>query len=220
MDLLLLFDMDGTLLDSNGIWIRVDQEFLMRRGLTYTKEYYNGVAHTTFPLAARFTRAYGALQESEEEIMAEWMELAGDFYANQVRLKPHVKKFLERCSKQNENMAILTSAVPKHCYAALQRHCLQPFFRHLIFAQELGLEKRDPKIFFRAAEICGATPEHCVFFDDSLLACRSAVSTGMTVIGVYDEYFAQDQEEMQRCCHRYIHHFGELLSEGGMSGAI
>lgn len=44
-----LFDLDGTLIDSNGIWAEVDRTFLARRGYPYTKEYYEGVAHTIFP---------------------------------------------------------------------------------------------------------------------------------------------------------------------------
>ena len=41
-----IFDMDGTLIDSNGIWREVDEAFLAKRGFPYTKEYYQGVAHT------------------------------------------------------------------------------------------------------------------------------------------------------------------------------
>lgn len=41
-----IFDMDGTLIDSNGIWKDVDTAFLAKRGLSYTKEFYEGVAHT------------------------------------------------------------------------------------------------------------------------------------------------------------------------------
>ena len=72
-----IFDMDGTLIDSNGIWREVDEAFLAKRGFPYTKEYYQGVAHTIFPLAAEFTKRYCHLEESVEDIMAEWMEMAG-----------------------------------------------------------------------------------------------------------------------------------------------
>ena len=51
---MLLFDMDGTLIDSNGVWKNVDREFLARRGIAYTHAYYEGVAHTILPLAAFF----------------------------------------------------------------------------------------------------------------------------------------------------------------------
>ena len=77
-----LFDMDGTLIDSNDVWKDVDREFLARRGLPYTKAYYEGVAHTIFPLAAKFTKEFCNLPDSEEDIMAEWMELAKDAYAH------------------------------------------------------------------------------------------------------------------------------------------
>ena len=212
---MLLFDLDGTLLDSNGIWTDVDAAFLRRRGLPYTRAYYEGVAHTTFPLAAQFTREYCRIPDSPESIMAEWMLLAGDRYATQVSLKPCVPEFLQACQAAGEPMAVLTSAVPAHCRAALQRHRLQGFFRQLIFAQELGLEKRDPRLFLRAAELCGARPEDCVLFDDSILSCRSAKSVGMRVVGVYDDYFRQDEGEMRALCHRYIHSFSELLPAAG-----
>ena len=75
---MLLFDMDGTLIDSNGVWNNVDREFLARRGIAYTHEYYEGVAHTILPLAAKFTKEYCRLTESCEEIIAEWMEMARD----------------------------------------------------------------------------------------------------------------------------------------------
>ena len=39
---MLIFDMDGTLIDSNGIWRQVDEAFLAKRGYPYTREYYEG----------------------------------------------------------------------------------------------------------------------------------------------------------------------------------
>ena len=94
--MLYLFDMDGTLIDSNGIWKDVDSAFLARRGLPYTKEYYEGVAHTIIPLAAKFTKEFCHLPESEAAIMAEWMEMAGDIYATDVTEKPGVRAYLEQ----------------------------------------------------------------------------------------------------------------------------
>lgn len=93
---MLLFDMDGTLIDSNGVWKNVDREFLARRGIAYTHAYYEGVAHTILPLAAKFTKEYCRLTESCEEIIAEWMEMARDAYAH-VTVKPGVRAYLKQC---------------------------------------------------------------------------------------------------------------------------
>ena len=106
-----IFDMDGTLIDSNGIWREVDEAFLAKRGFPYTKEYYQGVAHTIFPLAAEFTKRYCHLEESVEDIMAEWMEMAGDAYATRVQVKPGVREYLDQCRRRGQRMMVLTSRI-------------------------------------------------------------------------------------------------------------
>ena len=142
-----IFDMDGTLIDSNGIWKDVDTAFLAKRGLPYTKEYYEGVAHTIFPLAARFTKEFCHLPESEEAIMAEWMDMAGDLYGTSVPVKPGVREYLEKLRSAGERMIVVTSAVPVHCRTALDHLGLTPYFERIIFAQELRREKKDPQLW-------------------------------------------------------------------------
>ncbi len=208
---MLIFDMDGTLIDSNGIWRTVDETFLARRGLPYTREYYEGVAHTIFPLAAVFTKEYCHLTESTDEIMAEWMELAGDMYATSVPVKPGVVEYLEKCLANRERMIVLTSSVPVHCRTALGHLGLLPYFETILFAHELGLDKKDPAIFHKAAEIMGVKESDCTVFDDSVASCRSAKAAGMTVIGVYDAFFHVSWEETRAVCDRTIRSFEELL---------
>lgn len=210
---MLIFDMDGTLIDSNGIWREVDEAFLAKRGYPYTRAYYEGVAHTIFPLAARFTKAYCHLEESEEEIMAEWMAMAGDAYAARVPVKPGVRAYLEQCRARGERMAVLTSSVPEHCRAALGRLELMPYFEQLLFAHDLGMDKKNPETFRHAAALLGVEPEECTMFDDSVAACLAAREAGMQVTGVYDAFFHVSWPQMQQCCHRVIRSFEELLDE-------
>lgn len=205
-----LFDMDGTLIDSNGVWKDVDKEFLARRGLEYTRAYYEGVAHTIFPLAAKFTKEFCQLPESEEAIMAEWMELAKDAYTH-VTVKPGVRAFLKQCKSENRRMALVTSAVPEHCRTAMENLGLMKYFESVTFAQELGMEKKEKALWLEAARRNGANPETCTLFDDSLAACKGARSAKMRVVGVYDGYFAGDEREMRSFCDVYIKSFEELL---------
>lgn len=205
-----LFDMDGTLIDSNGVWKEVDRAFLARRGLPYTHAYYEGVAHTILPLAAQFTREFCHLEESCEAIMAEWMDMARDAYAH-VAVKPGVRAYLKQCRAEGRRMAVVTSSVPEHCYTALERLELSKYFESITFAQRLGLEKKDPAVWLAAARENGARPEACTVFDDSLSACRGARGARMRVVGVYDGFFAQDEREMRSYCDVYIRSFEELL---------
>ena len=197
-----IFDMDGTLIDSNGIWREVDEAFLAKRGFPYTKEYYQGVAHTIFPLAAEFTKRYCHLEESVEDIMAEWMEMAGDAYATRVQVKPGVREYLDQCRRRGQRMMVLTSSVPAHCRAALGHLGLMPYFEEILFAHDLKIEKKDPEIFRVAARRMGVEPAECVVYDDSVEACRGAKAAGMHTVGVYDQFFHVSWEEMTRVCER------------------
>ena len=208
---MLIFDMDGVLTDSNGIWKQVDVDFLAKRGMPYTHEYYEGVAHTVLSKAAVFTKAYCNLSESCEEIIAEWMEMAGDVYATAVPAKPFVKEYLEKCRQNGERMVVLTSAVSSHCRAALTHLELLPYFEKLFFAQELGLDKQTPDIYRKVTELLQVAPAECTVYDDSAAACRSAKAAGLHTVGVYDSYFHISWEEMLSACDRTIHSFEELL---------
>ncbi len=206
-----IFDMDGTLIDSNGIWKDVDTAFLAKRGLSYTKEFYEGVAHTIFPLAAKFTKEFCRLPESEEAIMAEWMDMAGDLYGTSVPVKPGVRAYLDKLRAAGERLIVVTSAVPVHCRTALTHLGLMPYFERIIFAHDLQLEKKDPQLWCLTAELMGVAPEDCTLYDDSVEACRGAKAAGMHAVGVYDPYFAGTEPEMQAVCDRYIRSFEELI---------
>ena len=208
---MLIFDMDGTLTDSNAVWKQVDIGFLRKRNLPYTQEYYEGVAHTTLTRAAVFVKDYCHLTESCEEIIAEWMDMAGDAYAVQVQAKPFVKAYLEHCRRAGQRMVVLTSAVPEHCYAALEHLGLRAYFEQIFLAQELDMDKSDPATYVYVAQQMGERPENCTMFDDSVAACRSAKAAGMTAIGIYDEFFHVAWEEMNTVCDKAVHSFEELL---------
>ena len=207
---MLIFDLDGTLIDSNGVWLEVDKTFLSRHGYAYSQEYRDGVAHSILQNCAVFTKNHFQMEESCEEIIQEWMELAKDAYDN-VPLKPHVREYLDRCRGAGHRMAIFTASVPEHCRAAIEHHKLEPYFEKIIFAQELGEDKKSPAIFRHAARLLGVQPRECVFFDDSLAACKGAKAAGMTVVGIRDEYFHGSEADMRELCDRYISGFDELL---------
>lgn len=206
-----IFDLDGTITDTNGIWQDVDLEFLARRGLTHTQEYQRVVERSIFPLAAQFTKEYYHLPESPQDIMSEWDAMAGLHYRELARLKPGAEDYLRQCRAEGRPMAVFTACRPAMCRAVLDRFQLTDLFGHIVFAEEIGLEKRDPRCFVRLSELIGAPLEQCVLFDDSPDNCATAQKAGMTAVGVYDGYYAGRQEELKAACSRYILSFQELV---------
>ncbi|HJH62649.1 MAG TPA: HAD family phosphatase [Firmicutes bacterium] len=206
-----LFDLDGTLTDSNGLWAQVDLEFLSRRGLQLTREYEDVVGRSIFPVAAQFTRDYYRLPDSPEAIMAEWEALAARRYREQVPLKPGALALLEQCRREGRDMALFTACRPALARLALERFQLSGYFRHIVYAEELGLDKHDPRCFTQLCQLLGVPPQACVLFDDSPANCATARAAGMAAVGVYDPFYAHRQEELQRVCSRYVRSLEELV---------
>ena len=207
-----IFDLDGTITDTNGIWLEVDREFLERRELSNTPEYQQVVSRSIYPIAAQFTKEYYNLPDSPEAIMAEWDSLAARHYRELAPLKPGAKEFLLRCKAEGRPMAMFTACRPYLCEAALKRFELLDLFGHIVFAEEIGLEKRDPQCFVRLSQLLGVSPEQCTLFDDSPDNCATAAKAGLSVAGVYDAYYAARQEELKAVCGKYIRSFEELLN--------
>ena len=93
----------------------------------------------------------------------------------------------------------------------LKRLDIAGYFSQVIFVQELGLLKKDPETYGKVLAPLGAAPADCTFYEDSPGACAAAKAAGLTVVGVYDPFYAHYEGQLRELCHRYIRSFTELL---------
>lgn len=207
---MLLFDVDGTLLDSNGVWLEIDAAFSRERGLVHSEQYSRTVAHMTPTEAAIYTKRLFDLPESPEEIRLIWNRMAYDFYARRVPMKPGAAAFLARRRAEGARMAVLSSCDPGLCRAALSHHGVLCCFETFFFTHELGMHKRDSAIFLHAARALGVRPSDCMVFEDSPVAAAAAVAAGMTVTGVRDAFFRAQEDNLAASALRVIDDFTAL----------
>lgn len=206
-----LFDLDGTLIDSNRIWREVDDRFLSAHALEPTEEYLITVGHSIFPIAAQYTKDYYHLDMSPQAIMDEWLALARDAYEHHIPLKPGAREFLVQEAAKGETLALVSACVPELGHAVLERHGLTPLFHHLVFAQELGLEKRDPRFFRQVLDLLNVSPSDCTLYDDAPDNCVCAKETGIRVVGILDPFFSGAEERIRQMCDQCVVDFRELL---------
>lgn len=211
--MMLFLDLDGTLIDSNGIWLEVDRRFLAKRGLTVTPEYCYTVGHSIAPVAARFTIDYYHLREDPEDILTEWREMARDAYAQTIPAKPGALALLEREKTRGRRMALLSSGIPELSMLAVERLGLDRYLDGFFFAHDVGLEKRDPQVYRLAAEKFSFPPGACTLIEDAPDNCAAARSVGFRVIGVYDDFYAARWEDVKANSSRTVHSLEELLRE-------
>lgn len=201
------FDLDGTLLDSNGVWLEIDIEFLGRQGIhPVPEDYTEFVTHNSFSASAIYTKERFGLSLSTQEIVACWQDLARDHYANHLPLKPGAKTLLETLVKKGHKLSIVTSCMPHLCEAALKRHHIHHLFHSIHYSHLMDIEKSDPKLFLTIAQLEGVDAEQCVLFDDSPDYLAAAKKAGWQVWGVRDTLFDHRIQEITSICgtERYL----------------
>ena len=207
-----IIDMDGTILESMGLWEQVDIGFLRdKRGIEVPADYMNAISPLGYRETALYTIARFNLPDSPEALMAEWEEMAVHEYENTLPLKPYAREFLTKLKKSGTKTALCTSS-PECFYApALKRLGVYSMFDAFVSASVLGLRKGEPEIFLTAAESLGLRPEDCTVFDDMPDAIAGAKAAGMKACGVYDRYSASHMDRMKRMCDRYVMSLEELI---------
>ena len=206
-----LFDMDGTLIDSMGVWARVDEVFFARRGLPLPQDYAHSVAGLSFRQTGEYTKARFHLPESVDDILREWHELCESAYVNDVPLKPHAAEYLKKLRGEGVRLAVAT-ALPERLYRpVLLRTGVLPLFDAFASTDEAGESKRSGDVYRLAASRLGAEPAECVVFEDILDGLLGAKAAGMKAVLVRDPAAAGERERALAVCDAAIDGFGDWL---------
>ncbi|MDR1213722.1 MAG: HAD family phosphatase [Propionibacteriaceae bacterium] len=181
-----VFDLDGTLWDSLGLWRQIDQVFLARRGLDLPPDYPTAVAALPLDQAARYTIDRFGLLDTVAGLVEEWQAMALEAYSQTIELRPYAKEYLTELKAAGIRLAIATSLSEPLRRPALARHGLTDLFEVVCAADEVDRGKHNPQIYRLAARRLGLPPSRCLVFEDVLAAIRSARAAGLTVYAVRD----------------------------------
>lgn len=203
-----IFDMDGTLIDSMGIWDQVCQDYLKVRGIAYAGDIGREVKNMTFLESARYYMEKFNLEETSDVIIEEWKTMARRAYADTIVLKNGVYSFLQKLQTMGIPMAVATATDRDLVEIVLGRLGILKFFEAIVTVQETGIGKEDPNYFRYVAEKLGVKPEECLVIDDCLHAVCGAKKAGMKVWAVYDDCSAHERPELERIADRYIESLG------------
>jgi len=205
-----IFDLDGTLFDSMGVWRKIDDAFFGKRGLDCPDDYASAILPMPFEESSRYTIERFGLNETPEEVQQEWLDLAIHFYTSEVEFKPGAKDYLESLVANGAKLAVATSLPEEIMIPTLHKHDIYHIFHAICTAQDVGCGKNKPDVFILAAKKLGVMPEDCLLYDDILPAVKSAKSIGMKVCAVYDKTSAKDWGEIQKIADYTISDFLDI----------
>ena len=206
-----IFDLDGTLIDSMGVWEQVDVDFLAQHGFDCDPSYTRAVGSMHYEEAATYTIARYGLQMTKQQVLDAWMDMAIHAYGNTIALKPHARALLMAC-KENQIKLALATASPSTLYEpVLRRHGLLEVFDAIVTTADVTRSKGFPDIYELAAQRIGVLPKQCAVFEDILAGIQGANAAGAITVAVYDHASCEDWEEMRRQACYALRDFAILL---------
>lgn len=207
----IIFDFDGTLVDSMDLWHRIDQIYLGRHHQTCPENLSYDIAGKSFTETAQYFKDRFGIADSVEDIISEWIEMSHEEYLNNILFKPGARALLEELSSRGQKLAIATSNNRQTTSAYLQKHGLLSYFNALCFTNEIGVGKPNPAVFLKSAELLCAPPSTCLVFEDTLEGVQGAKAAGMDVIAVADLWQGEHLNKIKSLSDGFIKNFEDLI---------
>lgn len=205
-----IFDVDGTLLDSMPVWKDVSLRYLAGIHVEGEKDLGEKLERMSIEEGAAYIKKRYGLAQSLEEIIEGTVKIVEDFYVHEVEIKPGVPQLLEKIAEEKIPMVIATSSIREHVEAALKRLGVFSYFQRVFTCCEVGKGKRQPEIYERAGRYLQARPEEICVFEDALHAVATAKKAGFYTVAVYDAANEKDWTKITALADHSVWDLSEL----------
>ncbi|MBF4695710.1 HAD family hydrolase [Fusibacter ferrireducens] len=207
----IIFDLDGTLVDSMWIWKQIDIDFLEKRGYALPDDLQKSIEGMSFTETASYFIKRFNLVETLDEIKEEWNKMAQQFYAEEIKLKENVHLVIDYAHRHNIKLGIGTSNSKELLLTVLEANGIQSCFHSLRTSCEVEAGKPSPDIFLKVAEDLGVAPDKCLVFEDTHAGILAGRNAGMKVVAIYDALSEPYTEIIKEDADHYILNYTELM---------
>lgn len=204
-----IFDLDGTLFDSNEAWDIVTPELL--RNLGYEPK--PTINEDIFPLGtldiAPFLKKDYNMSESVDSIMEYIADGLLRYYLNTAVPKPGIPELLQYLKDHGVKLAVVTASVRRCVLAGLESKGLLKYFDAVFTCDDVGHTKHEPHIFLAAIDELGTPAQSTWVFDDAPYALEISKSLGMITCGIADEANAFQRDNLVKASDFFFEEFTE-----------
>ena len=208
-----LFDLDGTLIDSMWMWHSIDVEYLAKFGLDIPDDLQDSIEGMSFSETAVYFKERFNIPDSLENIKNDWNNMARDIYLTRVPLKNGVMEFLDFLKAKDFKLAICTSNSEELARSVTDVLGITNYFDTIITACMVGAGKPNPDIYLKAASDCNVPVNKCLVFEDVTQGILAGKNAGMLTIAVEDMYSIDKKEEKKAVADLYIKDFNEFMEK-------
>ncbi|MGM0378652.1 MAG: HAD family hydrolase [Bacillota bacterium] len=206
----IIFDLDGTLIDSLDVWTEIDKAFFKKRNIIVDRDLYPEVKGKSYTETVEYLKKTFDLKKSIENLKEERNILAQEFY-KKVKLKRNVLKLLDYLKDNNKKIGLATSNSRHLANTALNNLQIKKYFNVLVTSCDVNKGKPSPDVFLKTAKELNLNPSECIVFEDSIDGVKAAKSANIDVIAVYDKKQEKYKKELMNLANYYIRNYNELI---------
>ncbi len=179
----ILFDLDGTLVNTDPLHYRIWKEILKDYGLEIDQTFYDTrISGGLNPLILKEILPY--LSEAENLQLSEYKEARFRELASELKPVAGLDRILAWTEECNLKRALVTNAPRKNVELMLSVLGLTEAFDPVLIAEDVGVAKPDPALYKMGLNLLNIAPEQGLVFEDSPSGIRSAVGAGILTVGI------------------------------------
>lgn len=206
-----IFDLDGSLVDSMWMWKEIDIEYLGRFGISVPENLQERIEGMSFSETAEFFKRNFQIPDSIQQIKDDWNAMAWDKYSFEVPLKEGADRFLKYCREKGILLGIATSNSRELVQNVAAVHELEDYFSCIMTGCDVAKGKPAPDIYLAVAKELQVEPRRCLVFEDIIPGIQAGKAAGMKVCAVEDAYSLSQKEEKAAMADYYIENFKDIV---------
>lgn len=208
-----IFDCDGTLLDSMGMWLNIGPIFLERHEINVTSEDLADFEHLSLEDECEAYHRKWGIGQSGTALLNEMKELLHEQYSRNVRLRRNARTFLERAKEADIPMSIATSTPADLVRTGLEANNISDYFVNITTTGQAGASKKHADVYDLSLKTLMGhlgveTPSRSEvwIFEDAVFGLISSGRVGYKRVGIHDP--------AGRCTREDVMHHSEIFIDG------
>ena len=206
---LVMFDFDGTLVDSEGYWRQSAIRLLCEKGIEIPECFFEDYDKLMFTAGLKMIDLDKENADRIGMTLAERKSWAFDnmakLYLTSVKLKKGAAELVRRTHELGIAAVIVTASRGKDVEAATEHYGFADCIREVISVVDNPKRKESPAVYLEICERYGVTPAEALLIDDKSTALAAAREAGMSAFGVFDRSKEKKIEETKAACDAYFY---------------
>jgi HAD superfamily hydrolase (TIGR01509 family) len=178
-----LWDMDGTLIDSEPHWMRSERELAAKHDAVWSEEDGKALVGLSLTASSKIYKDKLGLEITSEEIIEEWTTSVTDGLKQEIIWRPGAKELLKDLRRRGIKTALVTMSLRSMALQVVDAIDFEAF-DVVVAGDDVIHGKPHAEPYLKAAQLLGVHPAECVAFEDSISGILSAEAAGTKAVGI------------------------------------